>query len=147
LTPLIAFNVTARVGEAKGNCVFVMNLTLDGAPADREDHVLRSLIENRDQLLRYILFLLSSGNEAAASSGELAGLLEPVNDPAHRAAPLPFLLESMLRSLHQGPAQLERVESLLGVLRRGPNGSELLSPDFQKIWEPIWDAAKQASAK
>ncbi len=111
-----------------------MNLALDGAPADREDHVLRSLIENRDQLLRYILFLLSSGNEAAASSGELAGLLQLVNGSAECAAPLPFLLETMLRSLHQGAAQLERVEALLEVLRRGPNNSELLSPDFQEIW-------------
>lgn len=147
LTPLIAFDVTAAIGEAKGHCVFVMNLALDGAPADREDHVLRSLIESRDQLLRYILFLLSSGNEATASSGELAGLLRPVSGPAEPTAPLPFLLETMLRSLHQGPAQLERVESLLEVLRRGPNESELLSPDFQNIWEPIWDTAKQVRAK
>jgi hypothetical protein len=124
-----------------------MNLTLDGAPADREDRVLRSLIESRDQLLRYILFLLSAGDEAAASSGELAGLLQPLNGATERAAPLPSLLETMLRSLHQGPAQLERVESLLEALRRGPNESELLSPEFQKIWEPIWDAAQQVRSK
>jgi hypothetical protein len=147
LTPLIAFDVTARVGEAKGHCVFVMNLTLDGAPTDREDRVLRSLIESRDQLLRYILFLLSAGDESAASSGELAGLLQSMNGATERAAPLPSLLETMLRSLHQGPAQIERVESLLEVLRRGPNESELLSPEFQKIWEPIWDAAKQVRSK
>lgn len=147
LTPLIAFDVTARVGEAKAHCIFVMNLTIDGAPADREDRVLRSLIESRDQLLRYILFLLSAGDEAAASSGELAGLLQPLNGAKERAAPLPSLLEAMLRSLHQGPAQLERVESLLEALRRGPNESELLSPEFQKIWEPIWGAAQQVRSK
>ena len=39
-----------------------MNLPLEGAPEDRQDRVLRSLIENRDQLLRYILFLLASGD-------------------------------------------------------------------------------------
>jgi hypothetical protein len=147
LTPLIAFDVTARVGEAKAHCIFVMNLNLDGAPADREDRVLRSLIESRDQLLRYILFLLSAEDEAAASSGELAGLLQPLNGATERTAPLPSLLETMLRSLHQGPAQLERVESLLEALRRGPNESELLSPEFQKIWEPIWDAAQQVRSK
>jgi hypothetical protein len=53
----------------------------------------------------------------------------------------------MLRALHRGPAQLERVESLLEVLRKQPGSSELLSGDFQKIWEPIWDAAQQAMAK
>jgi len=147
LTPLIAFGVTATVGEAKGHSVFVMNLMLDGAPADREDRVLRSLIESRDQLLRYILFLLSSGDEAAASSGELAGLLQSTNGGPERSAPLPCLLETMLRSLHHAPAQLERVDSLLEALRRGPNESELLSPDFQKIWEPIWAAARQERSK
>lgn len=147
LTPLIAFDVTAQVGETKGHSVFVMNITLDGAPTDREDRVLRSLIESRDQLLRYILFLLSSGDEAAASSGELAGLLQSANDGAERSIPLPCLLETMLRALHHGPAQLERVESLLEALRRGPTDSELLSPEFLKIWEPIWDAARQARAK
>ena len=59
----------------------------------------------------------------------------------------PYLLETMLRALHRGPAQLERVESLLEVLRKQPGSSELLSDDFQKIWEPIWDAAQQAMAK
>jgi hypothetical protein len=42
LTPLIAFSITAQIGEAKGDSVFVMNLPLDGAPADRQDRVLRS---------------------------------------------------------------------------------------------------------
>ena len=147
LTPLIAFDVTASVGETKGHSIFVMNLTFDGAPADREDRVLRSLIESRDQLLRYILFLLSSGDEVAASSGELAALLQSTDDGTERAAAPPCLLETLMRSLHHGPAQLERVESLLEALRRGPNESELLSPDFQKIWEPIWDAAQQARSK
>lgn len=53
-----------------------MNLPLHGAPDDRQDRVLRSLIENRDQLLRYILFLRASGDEAAASSGDLRRLLK-----------------------------------------------------------------------
>ena len=52
----------------------------------------------------------------------------------------------MLRALHRGPAQLERVASLLEVLRK-EHSSELLSNDFQKIWEPIWDAAQQAMEK
>lgn len=73
LTPLIAFDVTAQVGETKGHSVFVMNITLDGAPTDREDRVLRSLIESRDQLLRYILFLLSSGDRLGCLVRRVSG--------------------------------------------------------------------------
>ena len=72
LTPLIAFSITAQIGETKDKSVFVMNLPLHGAPEDRQDRVVRSLIGSRDQLLRYILFLLASGDEAAASSGRSA---------------------------------------------------------------------------
>ena len=98
-------------------------------------------------MLRYILFLLASGDEAAAASGDLRRLLSSGQDGAGRALPHPYLLETMLRALHRGPAQLDRVASLLEVLRKEPSSSELLSNDFQKIWEPIWDAARQAMAK
>lgn len=147
LTPLMAFSITAKIGAAERKSVFVMNLPLDGAPEDRQDRVVRSLIENRDKLLRYILFLLASGDEAAASSGDLLRLLKSPEDGPNRGAHNPYLLETMLRALHRGPAQLERVAALLEVLRKQPGSSELLSDDFQKIWEPIWDAARQAIAK
>ena len=147
LTPLMAFSITAKIGERERKSVFVMNLPLDGAPEDRKDRVVRSLIENREQLLRYILFLLASGDEAAASSGDLRRLLKAPEEGGDRGLRNPYLLETMLRALHRGPAQLERVASLLEVLRKQPGSSELLSDDFQKIWEPIWDAARQAIAK
>lgn len=147
LTPLIAFSINAKIGAAERKSVFVMNLPLLGAPEDRQDYVVRSLIENRDQLLRYILFLLASGDEAAASSGDLRRLLKSAGDGPDRGANNPYLLETMLRALHRGPAQLERVASLLEVLRKQPGSSELLSDDFQKIWEPIWAAAQQAMVK
>lgn len=147
LTPMIAFSVAAKVREAERKPVFVMNLPLDGAPEDRQDRVVRSLIENRDQLLRYILFLLACGDEAAASSGDLRKLLEAAGNPAGYARQNPYVLETMLRALHRSPRQLERVASLLEVLRKQPSSSELLSDDFQKIWEPLWDTARVAIAK
>jgi hypothetical protein len=147
LTPLTAFAVSAKVGEKTAKAVFVMNLPLEGAPEDRQDRVVRSLIENRDQLMRYILFLLASGDETAASSADLRRLLQPGQNGQGRSMPPPHLLESMLRALHRGPAQLERLASLLEILRKAPTSSELLGADFRSIWEPIWDAAQKAIAK
>lgn len=147
LTPLMAFAITAKFGETKRQSAFVMNLPLEGAPKDRQDRIVRSLVGSRDQLLRYILFLLASGDETAASSGDLRKLLKFPEAGPDRSPPNPYLLETMLRALHRGPAQLERVSSLLEVLRKQPGSSELLSDDFQKIWEPIWDAAQKAIAK
>jgi hypothetical protein len=143
LTPLIAFSITAEVAGAKGQSVFVMNLPLEGAPVDRQDRVLASLLAGRDQLLRYILFLLAAGDEASASSGGLADLLVCDEKSGERAQSFPCLLETMLRALHRGPEQIGRVASLLDALRKAPNGSALLSADFQKIWDPIWEAAQE----
>jgi hypothetical protein len=143
----MAFSITGRVGETKGESVFVMNLPLHGAPDDRQDRVVRSLIGDRDKVLRYILFLLASGDEAAASSGDLRRLLRSGDDSANGGLPNPYLLETMLRALHREPAQLERVALLLDVLKKAPGSSELLSDDFQKVWNPIWDTAREAMAK
>jgi hypothetical protein len=147
LTSLIAFSITAQIGETKDESVFVMNLPLHGAPDDRQDRVVRSLIGSRDQLLRYILFLLASGDEETTSSGDLRRLLISGDKDAHANMPKPYMLETMLRALHREPAQLERVASLLEVLRKAPGSVELLEDDFQKVWNPIWDAAREAMAK
>jgi hypothetical protein len=147
LTPLIAFAVSTEMNGRKGQSVFVMNLPLEGAPADRQERVLASLLAGRDQLLRYILFLLAAGDEVATSSGELADLISGAESRGDRVLRLPCLLETLLRTLHRGPAQIERVASLLDALRRSPNGSELLSPEFRDIWEPIWETAQQSKLK
>lgn len=147
LTPLVAFSITAEVNGKKGQSVFVMNLPMEGAPEDRQERVLASLLAGQDQLLRYILFLLAAGDEGAAASGDLADLLTEPEKGEKRAQRLPCLFETMLRALHRDPAQLERVDSLLAALRKAPNGSALLSAEFEKIWEPIWKTAQEATKK
>jgi hypothetical protein len=147
LTPLIAFSIAAKVGAVDRCPVFVMNLPVDGAPEDRQDRIVRSLLENRDKLLRYILFLLASGNEGAAASSDLGRMLESTETGVGYTRQSPYVLETMLRALHRSPGQLERVASLLEVLRKQPGSSELLSNDFQQIWEPIWDIAQKAVEK
>jgi hypothetical protein len=147
LTPLLAFGITAQVEGTKDQIIFVMNLPLEGAPADRHDRVLRSLFANQDQVLRYLLFLLAAGDEAAASSGDLSVLISGAAEGAVQAAPSPCLVETMLRTLYRRPMQLHRVASLLDSLAKSPGGSGLLSPEFQSVWEPIWATAQEAKEK
>lgn len=147
LTPLMAFSISAQIGASKSEVVFVMNLPLIGAPEDRQDRVLRSLIDNREQLLRYILFLLAAGDKSAALGGDLRRLLRSSEHDGPTAASNPYLLETMLRALHREPAQLDRVASLLDALRRAPGSSKLLTDEFQSVWNPIWEAAQQEVGK
>ena len=147
LTPLFAFDVTVRAEGRERNITFVMNLPLEGAPTDRRDRVMASLLENKEQLLRYILFLLAASDESSVTSANLLQLLTGGGDNGGTAAVLPALLETMLRASHRDPSQLSRVASVLEQLRRAPNGSALLSEEFQKVFEPIWEASKQCPSK
>ncbi|MCW1883093.1 phospholipase D family protein [Luteolibacter flavescens] len=149
LTPLLAICLQCEIAGKKRESSFVLNLPLEGAPADRQDRVVAALLQGKEQLLRYILFLLAAGDGDgdAAASGELATLLQGAGDAADLAITPPCLLETMLRALHRGPAQMERVASLLETLQRCGKSSDLVGPEFQSIWEPIWEVAKQSIAK
>ncbi len=147
LTPWLAVSLRCEINGTKRECSFVMNVPLDGAPSDRQDRVVAGLLEGKEQLLRYILFLLAAGDEGAATSGELAAMLLGLDKSSEQALSIPCLLETMLRALHRGPVQMERVSSLLDTLKRCGKGAELVTAEFQSIWEPIWEVAKQSNTK
>jgi hypothetical protein len=44
-------------------CRFVLNLPVDGMPEDRRAAVVRTIVENREGFLKYLLFLLSDIDE------------------------------------------------------------------------------------
>jgi hypothetical protein len=144
LTPWIACSMTASEEGETLAASFLLLLPLEGAPEDRHDRIIRSLIGSREQLLRYILFLLAAGDEAALSSAHVQELIRDERGEQQAGTPAPTpLLEAMLRTLHRTPEQLERVEALLETLRRDAPGAALLTPEFQAVWEPIWNVARR----
>lgn len=143
ITPLLAISLECEIDKVRRESTFVMNIPLEGAPLDRHDRVVASLLEGKEQLLRYILFLLAAGDEEAATSGELARMLMGGNNPSELLLSMPSLLETMLRALHRGPEQMKRVATLLDSLKRCGKGAEFVGEDFQSIWGPIWEVASQ----
>jgi len=115
-----------------------MNLPMIGAPEDRADRAMGSLIANGDNLIRHILFLLTVGDNESVNSGALEHLIGYGANGAAWNGASPFLLETMLRALYRNPEQLRRVGSLLETLRKQPDSSSLLTPEFEEIWSPIW---------
>ncbi|MGB8021440.1 MAG: hypothetical protein WCF04_09460 [Candidatus Nanopelagicales bacterium] len=57
VTPFIAFETTAGVGEARVTRRSVLRATLSGAVDGRRQDAVRSILTSREQVLRYLVFL------------------------------------------------------------------------------------------
>jgi hypothetical protein len=143
LSSLFAFSVEAAEGSRRREERFTLNLLLEGAPADRRDRVLRSVLRDRDRVLRFLIFLLADGDPQQAAgllaSGDRTGDGEGEDS---YVIDLP-LFESLLRALEREPAKLDHVAGLVEDLRKTPEGEALIPEGFTEIWDPIW-AAREA---
>ncbi|HTD70806.1 MAG TPA: phospholipase D family protein [Gemmatimonadales bacterium] len=66
LTAFFAFEAAGKKGKATLARRFVLNLPLHGAPADRKERILRYLLRDQRQVLRFILFLLGDADSQQA---------------------------------------------------------------------------------
>jgi hypothetical protein len=137
LTQFFAFDVTLRLDALERTARFVVNVPLEGAPADRRDRVLRELLRDSKQVLRLIWLLLSDADVSVqewvdAGTGTGTGSWRSAD-----AGGFP-ILETMLQALERSPGQLDEVARLVEDLRRTPEGAALLPAGFEAIWEPIW---------
>ncbi|KKM12616.1 hypothetical protein SY88_02615 [Clostridiales bacterium PH28_bin88] len=142
LTSFLAFEIRATA-SGKNSCVrFVLNLPLQGTPTDRNERILRSLLKNKEQVLRYLMFLLSEGGVDAHD------VLLPERNPGAGAAGngtslsgLP-IFEEMVRALYRNPERLDQIARLVDDLKKTPEGQELLPEGFDAVWQPIWDVRR-----
>lgn len=144
ITSFIAFSITLRGSTGSQQVRFVCNYPLSGAPEDRNDRILRSILRNREDLLRYLLMLLSSDDEGSLDIVELAASEERNNSSERHSFSLVPLYEILLQALVRQPSQLDVVEELINSLRKTEDGLSLLPEGFLQIWEPIWAVRKEA---
>jgi len=122
---------------------FTLNLTLEGAPPDRHQRILRSILKDRDRLVRFLLFLLADGDaEHILEVGAQRVGQDGQESPDSPAGWLP-LFEALVRALDRNPATLDRVAAVIDDLKQSPEGRSLIPEGFDTIWEPIWEARRQ----
>ena len=146
ITSFFAFTLTAQHEGQTAGSKFALNLPLVGAPADRAERLLRYMLGDKEQVLRYLLLLLA---EVAEGPADALALLDAFSGKPARSwsadAVVP-LLEVMVKALHRSPESLDRVARLIEDLRRTEEGQELLPAGLDEIWEPIWTARKALKA-
>lgn len=130
-TSFVAFRLMAT-GAAEP-VTFVLNLPTTSLPVDRDAHVMRVVVNNRDRFLKYLLGLLE-GFEADVA----AGLAPGAGTTWHRTARGEAgLLERLVRTRARHPERLEHVRVLVDALTQTPEGSSILSEDFLSVWHVL----------
>ncbi|MEZ5380996.1 MAG: phospholipase D family protein [Microthrixaceae bacterium] len=111
VTSFLVIEATATVDGVPISGRTLVNAKMSGAPDDRHDQVLASLLDDPDKVLRYLLFLLAelAGDESLLDALKGAGLSFDWSNGLGQ----PPLLETMLRALVDSPASLDPVGDLV----------------------------------
>lgn len=137
ITPFIAVQVSDRK-QPELSCRFMTLATLKGAPENRRERLLASMLSDRQRVLRYLLLLLLGDD-----SEELMQLLRSdseeqlASDSNTRTLFEGTLLETMLEALAEDPCRIRRVAQVIDELRSSIEGKKVLPDGFEAIWDPI----------
>ena len=144
LTTFLAVSVTGTLGNETVIRRFVLNLPLEGGPSDRRERILRSILRDRQRVLRFLLLLLGDLDAILAGEVPLPGesAANP-NSTARGVGEAVTLLEPLVRALHRDPARIDQIAKLLEELRSG-EGDELMPEEFDEVWGAVWAVRQEA---
>ena len=94
------------------------------------------MLRDRKRFMQLLWLLLSPDQDV--SVGEINEVLSNDGIGAQWGVALPGLLERMLETLGRDPGKLDAVASLIEDLRKTEEGAELISAEFDEVWEPLW---------
>jgi hypothetical protein len=137
ITSFFAFELTGRASGKERQVCFVVNVTLVGAPVDRREHVLRSLVRDRSRMLRFLWLLLADEGVVIPEMAAM-NMLESEGGDGRSGLLTSGLFEMLLRNLDRSPERLDNLNSLMKELRQGAEKEDLFPADFDSIWQPVW---------
>jgi hypothetical protein len=145
ITSFFAFEVVAAIGQKSRPETFVLNTTLEGAPANRRERLLRSLIGDRQRFIQLLMCLLA--DEGFELADVMASIERTTGEAPSAERATTALFESLIRSLDRNPERLDHIASLIDDLRKERNSTEVFPPGFEQLWEPIWTARQETVRK
>jgi hypothetical protein len=124
---------------------FVAVASLHGAPADRYELILATLLQDQDQLLRLLWLLLESAGavqqpgdqDAQNGSPTFWGGVPPEGYP---------LFERIVRTLGTEPERLKDLGRIIDDLTRTEQGAALLHPALKNLWTALRPLLKERAA-
>jgi hypothetical protein len=147
LTSFFVIDMELHEEDVHTSAAFVINAELVGAPADRRERTLVTLLENGRALLRFLLLLLGEiGADDLADAVDIdTGDKAPQGD-AWLFAQWQALFEPMVRALAIEPGRLDEIARLMHDLESTAAGNQLLPVGWREVWQPIWLARQEMRA-
>ena len=146
LTGFFAFRLTAHHADQEASVAFVLNLPVSGMPPERDKHILRSIISDKNRFVRYLLFLLAEGADTFSTAELLAvSRDEGDGDGTFLYGDLP-LLEELVRAYSRQPDKIDRIARLIDDLEESEEGRALLPEGFEQIWQAFLAARDQEAS-
>ncbi len=133
VTGFVAFEIKA--GRAPESCCFVLNLPVDGLPADRRAAVVRTIVANREGFLRYLLFLLADFEDDGLPNDILLAISGDGQSQGYSLQGALPLLEEMTRALCRDPGRLRSIKSLVADLTQTEEGRDIVPAEFLEMWK------------
>lgn len=131
VTGLIAFEVVSELAGMEVR--FTLNLPLGNLLGDRDAAILRTVLSNRENFLRYLLLLLGEFDEGLARKIEGAGLGSNGRWPGGGEDAFP-LLEEMVRAFSRDPGRLREIRGTVRRLDSETGSEDLISEEFRALW-------------
>ena len=138
LTPFVAIETTAGTGDARVTCRCVIKAELTGDVGDRRKNAIATVLRNKDDVLRYLVFLLGDPAYDALLE-ELAGAGGAGRWGASPGSSIDVaLFEPLVRAAGRDEAALARIASAVQDLRASDDGETLLPDGFEELWDVVW---------
>ena len=124
---------------------FAVIAELVGGPEGRAERVLAAILSDRASLIRFLLLLLGSVDEALDAPDKGAGA--GGHGEWLTAFETGALLEPLVRAYARDPERLRDIERVLGEIARSGSGDDLLPQGWAEIWPPIAAALQADGAR
>lgn len=143
LTPFIAFEIVAQVGDGKHLLRFVLKLPISGIPENRDTYLINTIISDRERFLRYLWLILAEENQTWPQWMDMVSADKNKGRRAvSRDGELP-LLEVLLRALSRSPEKIQRIAEVVGQLQHTFEGVSVLPHNFSAFWEVVLEAQEK----
>ena len=147
LTGFIAFKIIARLQGKSASEDFVLKFPAEGFPEDRDSRILRSIINDPEQFLKYLLFLLSERDRPGSAEDMFEGLRKRGKEQGNSQFSwrLP-LFEELVRAFSREPEKIEQIASLVKDFQTNLDARQIIPEEFLKIWDAFLKGHPQLGA-